>query len=243
MRQDDMLTQRQPNYIKQEEVKGSPPILVILFFNLALLVLLAILFGHYIILECVSPMGVGISLALITLEFFHLVCRYLADTHMGSVKIGIFEFEQLGKHLIKLHPPRKMLPDRVLWPQALVIILVAALFGVPVTSPFRNSEPAPDVQSFLVHTDDHSETYAPDDLLQIAKDSTIHVEARTLDQSNISCTWSSYMGTLLPMEGCAIKYSPSVEWERDILSVQVKSPCGAYQKFANLHIEIVQAEP
>jgi hypothetical protein len=225
--------------------EDSLPPGVILFFNLIILTALAVLFGRKIPQGCVSSIGVGLSLAIVTLELFHLTWRYLGDSLLnlvipiGPLKIPI---EPLAALFEQLHP--RPLHAYVLWTQAFIFLVVAGLLWFPVSSPFSKSDQVPDIRNFLVHyTDSRAETHLPGGLLQIANDMSVLVEVETLAQPDISCTWAATRGSLLPAGRCATQYSTPVGGNRDTLTVLVQSPCKAYQAFAGLHIEIVQTEP
>lgn len=226
------------NHQAQED---SLTLWVILFFNLVVLIVLAILFGREIPSGCVSYVGVGLSSAIVALELFHLIWRHLGNSLLGLVipigrlEIPIRPFATLFE---QLHP--RMVPNCILWIQAFAFFVFAGLLWCPALSPF-SSDQVPDIQQFLVHhTDGHIERYAPGSLLSIEKDTMVLVEAKTSTRPGISCAWSTTAGTLLPVGGCATRYSTSMEENRDTLAVLIKSPCRVYQAFAGLHIEILQ---
>jgi hypothetical protein len=215
-------------------------LLIVLFFNLVGLVALAVFFGINIPSRCVSPVGVGLSLAIVALELFHLTWRYLGETLLSLViRIESLEIPigQLAAFFERLHP--RDLRDDFLWTQALFFFVIAGFLWFSPWSPFSNPEPAPNIQNFLVrHTGGDVETYALSGLLQLERDTNVLVEARVSDQPDISCIWSTTKGTLLPATGCAVQYSTPVEGNRDTLTILVQSPCKKYQAFASLNIEI-----
>lgn len=227
------------NGVHSNSLPPLPPP-VMLFFNLVGLGALAFFSGLYMPSRCVSPIGVGLSLAIVELELIHLIWRYLGETllslviSIASLKIPI---GQLAAFFERLHP--RALPGYFLWTQAIVFFVIAGFVWFPPWSPFSNPEAAPSIRNFLVHpTGGQVETYALGSLLQIERDTSVLVEARVSDQPDISCVWSTTMGTLLPATGCATQYSPPIEGNRDTLTIRVQSPCKTYQAFAGLNIEI-----
>ena len=222
----------------------SLPLWGVLFFNLAILIALAVLCGLKVSSKCVSSTGVGLSLAIVALELFHLTWRYLGQAllqlaiHIGPVEIQIGQFAALFE---QLHP--RSVPDWILGIQALVLFVIAGILWFPASSPF-SSDQVPVIQYFLVHyTNSETERYAPGSLLQIAKGTMVLVEAETSGQPGISCAWSTTNGFLLPVGKCATQYSTPIEGNRDTLAVSAKSPCKTYLTFAGLHIEVLEDEP
>jgi len=225
---------------------GEPPSLITqIILNLISLVILSVVIllsgDADVVLEhlwpCKPVWVKALSVACIILPLGHLLWRYLIpvlEDILLTPKLDLLV--TLGD---ALHPWR--LSNRTLPVAATIVIITGAiiLFGPW----FRIPETLPIIQYFSVgYTDTHTETFAAGDLVEIPARTQVLVEAVVSDQE-VLCTWSAMKGTNLPVTGCATLYSPPLGEEYDVLNVLVQSPCKTWQKFADLHIKVVQAQP
>ncbi len=246
-------TQLQYMGAKLDTLRKAPivklPPLVTLLFNLVVVVVLARILAPpvSVSLPCVSPLASASSLAVILLLLFQSVWRYLGpairevsdSVEVGPLTVPISVLTALADALHLW-----ILSDLALWVLAIVLSLAVGLVGLSPFSPFPIHESPPIIQNFLVHyADNHTETFAAGDLVEIPAYTQALVKAVVSGQADVLCTWPVVKGTQLPAEGCATLYSPPLEGNRDALSVLAQSPCKTWQAFAGLHIKVVQVEP
>jgi hypothetical protein len=224
------------------------PPLVKLFFNLLIGVILTFIFDGRVSLACVSPHVTASSLAVVLLLLFHLVWRYLGPVIRGFggpievAGIVTLPIRALALLIDALHPRR--LPNWALWVLTTVLFLAAVILNLSPLSPFRTRDTPPIIENFVVrYTDGQTETFSAGRLVEVSAYTPVLIEATISDSDDVSCAWSTVKGTQQPAKGCAMRYSPPLEGNRDALSVLVQSPCAAQQTFAGLSTEVIQIGP
>jgi len=223
-----------------------------LFFNLVLVLILTPLLKNWTqtVVPCVKPWASALSLLVVSLLLLHLTWRYLSP-HIRRI-VGAIEIEKvkiplqgLFGLLEALHPHPSMLPNKLLW----ISFFVFSCIGViilnlsPWPSPCCKLDEPPIIQRFSVLYVDKgtTERVMKDDVVKVETNQRLRVEAETLQQTDLSCTWSADGGTLQHAEGCATLYSAPFEEGQDTLAVLIQSPCMKRQVYAGLHIKVVQS--
>ncbi len=219
-----------------------------LFFNLVIGVILTLVLNGRVSLACMPPHVTASSLAVILLLLFHLVWRYIGPVlngFNGSIKVaGIITapIRMLTSLIDALHP--QGLPGWALWASTIILFSVAGILNLSPLSPFRIRDACPIIQNFVVrYADGHTETISAGGLVKVSAYTHVLIEAAVSDSNDVSCAWSTAKGTQRPAKGCAVRYSPPLEGNRDATSVLVQSPCAAQQTFVGLSIEVIKAGP
>lgn len=223
------------------------PTLVMLFFNLVAVIIIAFILSPSVSLPCVSPLASAPSLAVIVLMLFHLSWRYLNPVIKatgGEIKVSLLAtpIELLTKLADALHPYPSRLPDAVLWTLAVALSLTTAILGLSPLSPFLPTEEPPIVQSFSVQfleRDKMTIYIKPSDLFELVPSEQVLVQAETFGEAAPLCTWSAANGGLQPAVGCATLYSAPFHETYDVLDLQAQSPCKTQDACASINIKVV----
>jgi hypothetical protein len=226
------------------------PPLAMLLLNLVIVAVLALNLGSLVSasLPCVSPLISAPSLAVILLLLFHLVWYYLGpairetsdDIEVGPVAVPI---KVLASLFDALHP--WILSDRAPWVMAVVLSLAAGILGLSLSplSPLRPPpEDTPVTQSFSVEYLERGGTTVslkPSDVVEVSAGEQVLVQAETLGQDGILCTWSAASGNLQSAQGCATLYNAPFYETYDVLTIRAQSPCKTQNAYASFTVKVV----
>jgi hypothetical protein len=188
-------------------------------------------------------------MAVILLLLFQLLWRYLSPAlketddaiEVGPLTVPISVLASLSN---ALHP--WVLSDRALWILAIILSLAFGILGLSPLSPFPPPpERTPIVQSFSVEYLERDETtgsFKPGNVVEINAGEQVLVQAQTLGQDSVLCTWSATNGSLLSADGCATLYSAPFYGIRDVLDIQAQSPCKTQSANASLHVKVISSD-
>jgi len=223
--------------------------LAMVALNLILLVALAFLaWGLYTriraALPCYQSTAFVLCGSVFMLALLHAVLRPVGLLLDGvQIKAGPISGALKGASdlIAWVHPTRA--PYSLRWGVIgfLMVISVALFFAAGRL----RTEATPAVTHFLVTYigSPGEEAFGPRAIAPVKTGQRVRIQAKTLRERVLKCTWSSAQGRLSPAEGCATFYAAPGQETWDAVDVTVQTQCGTQVFQTSLVIQVVGSTP